>query len=94
MDEKKLDNSITLHLNYGTEGKTVTANLEDLTDEQLSDLYDSGLEQARYVLRERTGSDPAVDILNMTPEDVDWHVDWLKRHGKYDEYVAAGNDRA
>lgn len=88
------EEEVTLHLNYGAEGHTVTVKLGDLDDDQLAELYDSGLENARYVLRERTGKDPAVTLSNMTPKDVEWHVDWLKRNGKYEEFVSGGNDRA
>jgi hypothetical protein len=85
---------VTLHLNYGKEGHTVTVKLGDLDDDQLAELYDSGLESARYVLRERTGKDPAVTFFNMTADDAEWKYDWLKRHGKLEEYVSGGDDRA
>lgn len=88
------EEEVTLHLNYGKEGHTVTVKLGDLDDDQLAELYDSGLESARYVLRERTGKDPAVTFSNMTPEDAAWKYDWLKRNGKYEEFISGGNDRA
>jgi hypothetical protein len=93
MEDKEIATEITLHLNFGDSTKEVTVKLEELNDEELLTLYESGFQDARYVLRERTGEDPAVNIFNITREDVAWHVDWLKRNGKYDEYVA-GNGRA
>lgn len=81
MDENVGQQELTVHLNYGDEGKTVSVKLDDLEDDQLQELYDSGLEEARFVLRERTGWDPAVNILNMTKEDFQWRLDWKKRHG-------------
>ncbi len=95
MENKNPENEeVTLHLNYGKEGHTVTVKLGDLEDDQLAELYESGLESARYVLRERTGKDPAVNLFNMTADDADWKYDWLKRHGKLEEYVSGGDDRA
>jgi len=94
MDNNPEKTEITVHVNMSDGGKTVTLVLGDLDDEQLESLYkDAGVEEARLVLRERTGWDPAVNVLNMGPEDMKWRYDWLKRHGKYDEFVA-GNDRA
>jgi hypothetical protein len=88
------EEEVTLHLNYGAEGHTVTVKLGDLDDDQLAELYASGLENARYVLRERTGSDPAATLFNMTPEDVAWAYDWWVRNRKDQDIVSGGNDRA
>jgi hypothetical protein len=94
VEERKPATEITVHLNFGNRVEEKTVQLKDLSDEDLLKLYEDGFTDARYVLRERTGSDPAVNFFNMTPEDVDWKIDWLKRNGKYDEYVSGGNDRA
>lgn len=93
MEDKEIATELTIHLNFGDSTREVTVKLEELNDEELLALYESGFDDARYVLRERTGDDPAVDVLNWTRGDTAWHLDWLKRNGKYDEFVA-GNDRA
>lgn len=88
---KENKSEVDLHLNFGDTAKNVSVKLEELSDEELQLLYESGLEDARYVLRERTGNDPAVNFFNMTPDDVAWFYGWLKRNGKYDDFVA-GNE--
>lgn len=87
MEDKDYETKVTVHLNYGPNSKDVEIDLETLTDEELRNFYDQGLEEAGYVLRERTGLFPGVDITNFTTEDVQWYVNWLKRHGEYEKYV-------
>jgi len=71
----------TVHINYGPNGgETKSINLEELSDEKLQELYEVGVQEARYVLRERTGWDPAVTLWNITPADMQWFVDWRRRH--------------
>lgn len=86
------EEEVTLHLNYGTEAHDVTVKLGELDDDQLAELYDSGLESARYVLRERTGDDPAVTLSNMTPEDIQWAYDWWVRNRENQDAISGGND--
>jgi hypothetical protein len=81
MDNNPEKTEITVHVNMSDGGKTVTLVLGDLDNEQLESLYkDAGVEEARLVLRERTGRDPAVTLWNITPEDMKWRYDWMQRH--------------
>jgi hypothetical protein len=94
MEDNQKKTEATIHVSSSDKSEFITVNLEDLDDDQLLSLYeDANLEEARFVLRERTGSDPAVTLWNMTPDDVRWSYDWKVRNGKLAS-DSADNDRA
>jgi hypothetical protein len=102
MENNYEDFEVTLHMSGDGSAKDVAVRLGDLDDDQLKVLYNTGgVDEARFVLRERTGSDPAVTFRNMTPEDMKWFGDWTRRNpekfadmqARQEEILKAENDR-
>jgi hypothetical protein len=102
MENNYEDFEVTLHMSGSESATEAVVRLGDLDDDQLKALYNTGgMEEARFVLRERTGSDPAVTFWSMTAEDMRWFGDWARRNpekfeamrARQEEILKAENDR-
>lgn len=102
MENNYEDFEVSLHISGDGSSQETTVRLGDLDDAQLKALYSTGgIEEARFVLRERTGSDPAVTFWSMTAEDMKWFSEWARRNpekfasmqARQEELLKAENDR-
>ena len=94
MENNYEDFEVSLHISGDGSSQETTVRLGDLDDAQLKALYSTGgIEEARFVLRERTGSDPAVNIWSMTAEDMKWFGDWTRRNPEKFAALKAENER-
>jgi hypothetical protein len=94
MENNYEDFEVTLHMSGSESATEAVVRLGDLDDDQLKALYNTGgMEEARFVLRERTGSDPAVTFWSMTDEDMKWFGDWTRRNPEKFAALKAENER-
>jgi hypothetical protein len=90
MEDNYEEYQVDMHVTTASGGKDLKFQIKDLTDEELRQFYDeTGLEEARFAYRERTGWDPAKNLWNLGPEDGAWFHDWCERNPEKFEKMRA-----